>query len=93
MANFTKTLPRNDVTTYRLRCILYFQDGRPGRAMDSREIEAEDSEHAIALARLYVPTDPAMELLSATLSAPTGILFWSLRSEVLSQGNLKPSSG
>lgn len=79
--------------TYRLRCVLYFHDGRAGCAIDSREIEAESPIDPIALAMLYVFPNPRMSLLAASLSAPTGVLIWSLRSEVPPRIDFKPKEG
>ncbi|MCJ2110501.1 hypothetical protein MKK64_04650 [Methylobacterium sp. E-025] len=84
---------RTNVPTYRLKCVLRFLDGREGCAIDGRDIEAESPEDAIALAKLYDCPNPAMGLLSAALSGPSGSVIWSLRSETLSWGDFKPKEG
>ena len=79
--------------TYHLRCILGILNGQLGCEIDSRAIEAESLDDAIALAKLYTFPDPTMRLLSASLSAPTGILIWSLRSEVPPQNGFEALGG
>ena len=81
------------MSIYHLRCIFGFLNGQLGCDIDSRAIEAESPDDAIALAKLYTFPDPTMRLLSASLSAPTGILIWSLQFEVPPQNDFEALRG
>ncbi|MCJ2009378.1 hypothetical protein [Methylobacterium sp. J-092] len=78
---------------YRLKCILRFLDGRAGCAIDGREIQAKSPDDAIALAKLYAAPNPTMELLSESLSGPSGAIIWSLRSDIAPRMDFKPKEG
>ena len=70
--------------TYRMECILRFTDGRPGVAVDGRNIEASSPADAVAAAKLYECKKPAMTLAAVTLFDARQVKIWSFQSDLSS---------
>jgi hypothetical protein len=64
-------------TTYHLRCSYRFADTRQGLAVDTRVVEAHDTDAAITAAQKICLDPPDMQLASAFLISTEGAIVWS----------------
>lgn len=64
---------------YHLRCSYRFTDGRHGLAVGTNEVKARDADAAILAAQKICRGHPGMQLASAFLISPEGLIVWSKR--------------
>jgi hypothetical protein len=66
-------------TVYHLRCSYRFTDGRQGLAVGTNEVKARNLDAAILAAQKICLDRPHMQLASAFLISPEGLIVWSKR--------------